>query len=199
MSGLEKFGIIILAAGSSSRLGQPKQLLSYQDKSLLIHTIDASKNAGDGIVVVILGGNYPLIAEHIEHTGIKVVYNSDWEEGISSSIRTGLSVLTQEHKDLEGVILTVCDQPFLTGQVLKALLNEANVSGKSIVASAYGGTLGVPALFTQRHFGDLIALKGKEGAKLILKKYEAQVVSVPFEKGKIDIDTMDDYNRLIAL
>ena len=199
MSALKKYGIIILAAGSSSRLGQPKQLLSYQDKSLLMHTIDASKDAGDGLVVVILGGNYQLIAESIGHTGIKIVYNPDWEQGMSSSIRTGLQGLMDEHADLDGVILTVCDQPFLTARVLIALQNKANISGKDIVASAYGGTLGTPVLFTARHFDGLMALKGREGAKKLLKKYEAELASVPFENGEIDIDTMDDYNRLTAV
>ncbi|SEB00570.1 nucleotidyltransferase family protein [Pedobacter hartonius] len=199
MNSVTKYGIIILAAGPSSRLGQPKQLLSYQDKSLLMHTIDASKNAVDGSVLVILGGNYQLIAESIEHTGIRIVYNPDWEEGMSSSIRKGLQGLMDEHTDLEGVILTVCDQPFLTARVLTALQHKANITGKNIVASAYGGTLGTPVLFTRRHFDDLMALKGPEGAKKLLKKYDEELASVPFENGEIDIDTMDDYNRLTAL
>jgi len=164
-----------------------------------MHTIDASKDAGDGLVVVILGGNYQLIAESIGHTGIKIVYNPDWEQGMSSSIRTGLQGLMDEHADLDGVILTVCDQPFLTARVLIALQNKANISGKDIVASAYGGTLGTPVLFTARHFDGLMALKGREGAKKLLKKYEAELASVPFENGEIDIDTMDDYNRLTAV
>jgi molybdenum cofactor cytidylyltransferase len=199
MNTVRKFGTIVLAAGSSSRMGSPKQLLSYQDKSLLANTIDAAKKTGDGIVVVILGGNYPVIAENIEHTGVKLIYNPDWEEGMSSSIRAGLSALMEEYHDLEGVILTVCDQPFISASLLNVLLGKADTTGKSIVASAYGGTLGTPVLFTQKHFGDLTGLRGKEGAKMLIKKYEAQVASVPFENGEIDIDTMDDYNKLINL
>lgn len=197
MSGLKKVGIIILAAGSSSRLGQPKQLLSYQHKSLLQHTIDAAKNTRDSTVVVILGGNQECIASRIDAEGLSVMSNEAWEEGMSSSIRAGLSALTAAQPDLDGVILTVCDQPFLSSQLLEALLDQAQLTGKSIVASAYNETLGTPVYFGHQYFPDLLALEGKQGAKLLLKKYEAQVVSVPFEKGEIDIDTIEDYQKLI--
>jgi len=195
---IKKTGIIVLAAGSSSRLGQPKQLLSYQDKSLLENTIEAAKVAANSIVVVILGGNYQPVAEHIENTGVRTSYNKDWEEGISSSIRTGLSALTQEYDDLDAVVLAVCDQPFMTAGLLQSLISTANNSDKGIVASSYANTLGTPVLFTAKHFGDLMALKGQDGAKMLLSKYQDEVVSVPFENGEIDIDTPEDYNRLIS-
>ncbi|MET1057572.1 MAG: nucleotidyltransferase family protein [Pedobacter sp.] len=197
MSAILKTGIVILAAGSSSRLGQPKQLLSYQHKSLLARTIEAAKSTRDGIVVVILGEKHAAIAKDVEPSGVRVVYNEGWEEGMSSSIRAGLSALTA-HTELDGVILTVCDQPFLTASVLNALLDAAESSGKSIVASAYGDTLGTPVFFSKQHFEDLLALKGAEGARMLIKKYETQVASLPFEKGEVDIDTLEDYQKLIS-
>jgi len=197
MSAILKTGIVILAAGSSSRLGQPKQLLSYQHKSLLARTIEAAKSTRDGIVVVILGEKHAAIAKDVEPSGVRVVYNEGWEEGMSSSIRAGLSVLTA-HTELDGVILTVCDQPYLTAWVLNALLDAAESSGKSIVASAYGDTLGTPVFFSKQHFEDLLALKGAEGARMLIKKYETQVASLPFEKGEVDIDTLEDYQKLIS-
>lgn len=192
-------GIIVLAAGSSSRLGAPKQLLSYNDKNLLGHVIDEAKKTADARVVVILGGNYQLIAGNINTPGIEVIYNPDWEEGISSSIRAGLAGLTKENKDLDRVILTVCDQPFITADLFKTLITKAGSSGKSIVASAYSGTLGTPVLFAAAHFSDLGNLKGKEGAKILLDKYKENVTSVPFENGEIDIDTPEDYKKLITI
>lgn len=197
MTGAGKFGIIVLAAGSSSRLGAPKQLLSYNDKNLLDHVIEEAKKTADGIVVVILGGNRLQIEENTKTSGITIIYNPDWEEGISSSIRTGLAVLTKENKDLDGVILTVCDQPFITEGLFKTLITNARSTGKSIVASAYSGTLGTPVLFTPVHFSDLENLKGKEGAKILLEKFRENVASVPFENGEIDIDTPEDYKKLI--
>jgi len=195
MSDLKKIGIIILAAGSSSRLGEPKQLLSYQHKSLLGRTIEAAKNTRDAIVLVILGDKHAAIAADIEPHGVHVVYNAGWEEGMSSSVRAGLLELAAA--DIDGVILTVCDQPFLTSAVLEALADQAKHSGKSIVASAYNGILGTPVYFGRAHFKELLALQGAEGAKVLLRKYKAELASVPFEKGEIDIDTKDDYQKLI--
>ena len=190
-------GVIILAAGSSSRLGQPKQLLSYQHKSLLDNTIDEAKKATDGAVLVILGGNHEQIKNNITRTDISIVYNPDWEEGMSSSIRLGLAVLKKENEGLQNVILAVCDQPFVTAQIFRELINEAESSGKGIVASSYGGTLGTPVLFDQRYFSELALLKGTEGAKKVVTKFKENVASVTFEKGEIDIDTPEDYNRLL--
>jgi molybdenum cofactor cytidylyltransferase len=197
MAALQKVGILILAAGPSSRLGSPKQLLSYQDKTLLNHTIDAAKTAQDGIVVVILGGNHELIKDHIDEKEIMITYNSQWEGGMSSSIRAGLYDLVREHKDLDAVILAVCDQPFITAELFDALVLEANTSGKSIVASSYGDTLGTPVLFAEKYFAELSRLKGKQGAKAMVAKYDDEVAVVPFDKGHIDIDTPEDYTRLI--
>lgn len=198
MSILKRFGVLVLAAGSSSRLGSPKQLLSYQDKSLLDITIEAAKNIKKGPVVVILGGNYDLIKHTIDHSTVHLVYNANWAEGLSSSISLGMDRLTLEDKDLDGVILTVCDQPFLTGEILEALIIKGEASGKSIVASSYAATLGVPVLFYKCYFNELSVLKGREGAKALIFKYKNEVASVPFEKGEIDIDTPDDYTKLIS-
>jgi molybdenum cofactor cytidylyltransferase len=197
MTGQGCFGILVLAAGSSSRLGKPKQLLSYKDKNLLSNTIDEAKKSADGKVVVILGGNYQLIEAHINDPEINVVYNTGWEEGISSSVRAGLSELNRANPDAAGLILTVCDQPFITEQVFNNLIGTFRTSGKSIIASTYAGTLGTPVLFSKIYFGDLMALKGKEGAKKLLEKYKENVAAVPFEKGEIDIDTPEDYSRLL--
>ena len=197
MNDSKKIGIIVLAVGSSTRLGEPKQLLSYQHKSLLDLTTDAAKKVAYGRVVVILGGNYEKIERHINHSGVKVVYNPDWEEGMSTSIRTGLQHVMQESKGLDGVIITVCDQPLITGEIFASLIEKSLSTSKTIVASAYAGTLGVPVLFSKDRFLDLALLNGQQGAKVLLERYKEEVVSVPFENGAVDIDTPEDYIKLI--
>lgn len=94
--------------------------------------------------------------------------------------------------------MAVCDQPFVTSAVFENLISESKKTGKEIAASAYSETLGTPVLFHKKYFPELLALKGKEGAKKLIKKYAEDVVAVPFEKGNIDIDTEEDYNQLIS-
>jgi molybdenum cofactor cytidylyltransferase len=195
---MQKTAILILAAGSSSRLGQPKQLLSYQHKTLLQNTIEAAQMVSAEKVLVILGDNHDVISAGIASTGVKTVFNEDWEIGMSSSIRLGLARLLVEDTTLDAVILTVCDQPFITDKVFRALLAEARTSVRSIIASSYSGTLGTPVLFGRKYFEELALLEGIEGAKTLLIKYHDQVANVPFDKGEIDIDTPEDYNKLIS-
>lgn len=193
-----KIAILILAAGSSSRMGQPKQLLSYDHKTLLGNTVDAAKKSAAEKVLVILGDNHEAIAEGIAAADVKTVYNDDWKSGMSSSIRVGLAQLLTEDTTLDAVILTVCDQPFISEKIFRALMGEARTSVRSIIASAYSGTLGTPVLFGRSHFEELALLQGTEGAKTLLKKYKDQVAALPFENGEIDIDTPEDYNKLIS-
>lgn len=193
---MKKTGILILAAGSSSRLGQPKQLLSYRHKTLLGNTIEAAIKAVNRRVLVILGSNHQVIANNIDQFDVSTVYNPDWEDGISSSIRTGLAEMLLANEDLDAVILSVCDQPFITQSVFEDLIIEAAASNKSIIASAYGEVLGTPVLFDRQHFDALSLLRGNSGAKTLLIKYKDQVAPVSFDKGEIDIDTPEDYSRL---
>lgn len=198
MTKLGNIGVLVLAAGSSSRLGSAKQLLSFQHKSLLDITIDAAKGAATGRIIVILGGNHQLIESAVKQPEVRLMFNPDWEEGISSSIRLGITAFLEEENNPDAVILTVCDQPYISSGLLKTLIEKAEVEGKSIVSSAYEETFGVPVLFHQQYFRELAGLKGKEGAKTLLRKYREEVSTVPFEDGGIDIDTPEDYMRLLT-
>ena len=188
-------GLIILAAGSSSRLGKPKQNLVFQGDTLLQRTIKAALAADCQQVTVVLGAN----ASAIEHTmtpgSVQIIHNADWEEGMSSSIRHGLAALLKVDPQLQAVILMLCDQPFADTSIINQLI-QASANNKSIIASAYNGTIGPPALFNKSHFNELLALQGNEGAKKLLLQYADEVYKVPFPLGMIDIDTIGDYERL---
>jgi len=190
-------GIIILAAGSSSRLGKPKQLLEYNGYTLLRNTIIQAKLVPDSFVVVITGAYKDLMDKELAYTAAKVVHNPHWEEGMAQSITLGLYTLRASNPKIEACIFTVCDQPYVTTQIFKALLDAHITSGKGIVASAYAETLGTPVLFGSNYFNDLLSLKGHEGAKKIVAKFSDDTASIPFEKGAVDIDTIEDYNNLI--
>lgn len=193
-----KTGIIILAAGNSSRLGRPKQLLAYKHTTLLKNTINAASSLPNQIIILVTGSNHEVIKKELNSTEVKIGYNQDWESGMSSSIVKGLNDLLLISPDIKKCIISVCDQPFITHSVFENLIGEYNKTGKGIVTSSYAETVGTPVLFDKKYFKDLLELKGREGAKKIISKFSNDIVSVPFPKGDIDIDTEEDYNKLFS-
>ena len=195
MPQVNNIGVVILAAGASSRMGKPKQLLEYDEKNLLQNTIDAAKGSAANSVIVVLGANADLIAKEIDATTIHIE-NKDWEEGMASSIRTGLSALLKLFPATDAVIFLVCDQPHISPGVIKELMNSQRKTGKPIVTCNYGETIGPPALFHKSLFHELMQLKGDTGARKIIQQHRDDVATVLFTKGKIDIDTNEDYQAL---
>lgn len=189
-------GIVILAGGSSSRLGEPKQLLIHDGKSLLQKSIDAAISSDADPVIVVLGANAEQISAEINKSKAQVIINSAWEEGMASSIRIGINELLFNSPSAEAVILMVCDQPFITAGLINELINTRKQTGKPIVSCNYGEAIGPPALFHRSVFNELMQLKGDVGARKIIRHHHDDVATVVFGKGKFDIDTRDDYTAL---
>ena len=190
-------GIIILAAGSSSRLGSTKQLLHFKGKTLLKHTVEEAAEAGAQPVVVVTGANADEVSKEIQNEKVEIVFNKNWEQGMASGIVIGLKNAIRLSKELENIIITVCDQPFVSSSLFQQLFQRQNKSAKHIVASAYADTVGTPALFTIKYFDALMGLTGDQGAKGLLKKYSEDLATVDFPDGYIDIDTQEDYENLL--
>ncbi|HTD39640.1 MAG TPA: nucleotidyltransferase family protein [Mucilaginibacter sp.] len=193
---IKNCSVIILAAGQSSRLGKPKQLLRYQNKTLLQHVIDTAKRSLAQSVIVVLGCGIDAILNVTDTTGLYVAKNEDWQSGMASTIRCGITALQNEDPTADAAILMVCDQPFVTAGLLNSLIEKQNETSRPIVASKYNDTLGTPALFHERFFPQLTDLKGDTGAKKIMMQNADLLASVPFLNGGIDIDTLDDYEAL---
>jgi molybdenum cofactor cytidylyltransferase len=191
-------GLIILAAGESGRLGQPKQNLLFQNKTLLQRAIETGLNSKCRPVIVVLGANASVIDPAIQHASVKIIYNPDWKEGMASSIRTGIKEI-EKNKAMDSVLIMLCDQPFVDLALVNDMLRKQQETGKAIIACSYKATIGVPVLFSRSLFAELLLLKGHEGAKTILKDHPHDMITIQFDKGNIDIDTMDDYERLINL
>jgi molybdenum cofactor cytidylyltransferase len=190
---MNNFGIILLAAGGSSRLGRPKQLLPYGNKTLVQHVLDTALAASPKQMVMVTGAHRELAPEN---DSFHTIHNADWKEGIASSIRCGLHAILKNEPGLEAVIFIVCDQPYISATLLKELTDAHAVTGKEIVASAYADTVGIPALFGKSFFTALLQLKGDEGAKRIIMQNPESVAVVGFPQGNIDIDTAGDYAAL---
>jgi len=184
--------LIILAAGNSSRLGKPKQNLPYQNKTLLQHVIDEGSKANLYPIIVVEGSTKLQVSENIY-----LVKNNNWDQGMGSSISTGISALLKIQPKTELLILTVCDQPFISAHLFKELIDKHMEKSTGIVASAYTETMGTPVLFSKKYYDDLLNLKGQEGAKRLIQNYQDDVSLVQFPQGNIDIDTLTDYTNLI--
>ena len=195
---MSSIGIIILAAGGSSRMGSPKQLLPFRGRTLLDHAATAALDAGCGPVAVVLGAHSDQLNPQLDGLDVAVTFNSEWEQGMGGTIRIGLTRLLETHSGhLEAVILMLCDQPAVSSDVLQQLSVAYRSTDAPVVASAYGGTLVVPALFRADLFPELLALTGAEGARQILRRHRPEAVTVSFPEGTLDIDTAEDYAALI--
>ncbi|MES2268434.1 MAG: nucleotidyltransferase family protein [Bacteroidota bacterium] len=188
--------IVILAAGSSSRMGKPKQNLLYKGQTLLEKIIRSSEAASDNVIIV-LGANYDVIKATIKDTHSEILYNNDWELGMSSSIKLAVSHIKQKYTDEEGVIFAVCDQPYVTSALLTQIIETADKVKQGVIACSYNGTVGVPALFKKAYYSNLLKLSGQEGAKKIIEQHPQDVFSIPFRLGSADIDTEEDFNNLL--
>ena len=189
-------GIIILAAGSSSRLGQPKQNLVYKGRTLLQRAVETALSSVCEPIVVVLGGNADLIQSTLENYSIEIVMNADWAEGMASSIRTGLTKLLNINQKIDSVILMLCDQPLVDTYLLNLLI--AAKAHEGVCASYYNDTVGPPVLFDAVYFDDLLKLQGAEGAKKVIQLYAEKVKQIPFALGSVDVDTMEDYEKIVG-
>ena len=188
--------IVILAAGTSSRLGSPKQLLIYNNKTLLQHAVDTALATGCKKVMVVLGAHFQLLKNELANQPVEIIENKNWQEGMASSIRYALQNITIAGFQPECVIFMVCDQPFVTESLLLSLLKKGEETGLPIIASSYGDKAGTPALFSKSMFKPLLELKGDKGARALLEAHPGLVAVVPFAKGIIDVDTVTDYELL---
>lgn len=188
-------GVIVLAAGASSRLGKPKQSLLYKGKTLLQHTISTALASPAQPVVVVLGANEEVL--ETKDSDVQVVVNAQWQEGMASSIRCGLEAFTRRSSTADGIILMVCDQPFVTAMLLNHLVEAHQKTGKPIVASGYDNTFGPPVFFHHTFFEELRTLTGDTGARSIVRRHKDAAEIIPFPQGSFDIDTEADYNRLL--
>ena len=192
-------GLVILAAGASTRLGTPKQLLRYGEKSLLFRAAQTAVASVCEPVVIVLGAYAELLKQEVQDLPVQVVENPHWQEGMGASIGTGIEAINTFSDNIEAVVLMLCDQPFVSVDFINKLVESSRLTKHSIVASQYQGTLGVPALFKCALFGELLSLKSAEGAKKVIAKYSGEVDSVAFANGVIDIDTPGDYEAFLKI
>jgi molybdenum cofactor cytidylyltransferase len=191
---INDIAIVILAAGNSSRLGRPKQLLEYDGKSLLRRAVDIAIEVSSN-VLVITGSSAEQMSNELHGSAAQVIRNEQWKEGIASSIRLGVEESMNRVPLIRGILFMVSDQPFVSEHLLKEIINKGN-AGSQIVASAYGDSLGIPAYFEKGFFSTLLGLSGDNGAKKLILQHLQSAARIEFPEGNIDIDTQKDYEML---
>ena len=174
---------VVLAAGASARLGEPKQLVKLAGETLLERAVRTAREAGCSPVVVVLGVAYEEILGRSRLGDTVRVINAEWAEGMASSIRLGVQALGTVARHANGVVLMACDQPAVTSAHLRALVASGDVT-----ASAYAGRRGVPAYFPASTFAALMELRGDRGARELLRTAQA----IELTNGELDVDTAAD-------
>jgi molybdenum cofactor cytidylyltransferase len=197
MAAETNFGIVLLAAGGSSRLGRPKQKLLYNGQSLLQHAIKEASASRASSTVVVLGANAAILQEELDGASAEVAINYRWEEGMASSINCGVRTLMRLNPAMDGLIIMLCDQPFVGAALLNELILVYEKTDKPIITCGFAGTYGPPTFFQKNLFPDLLQLNGDVGARSLLWKYGDKVEAIDFPAGSVDVDTEADYLRLV--
>jgi molybdenum cofactor cytidylyltransferase len=191
-------GAIVLAAGSSSRMGVPKQTLRFHGQSMLRRAALAALGAGCRPVIVVTGAHAEQSRGELRGLDVLEVVNALWETGMGSSIRAGVEGLLGAEPAAAAAVVLLCDQPHLTSEIISGLVTAHGATGRPVVASEYGGSFGVPALFGRALFDELARLEGAAGAKQVIKRHASEAHFLPFPGGEVDVDTPDDFMRLTA-
>lgn len=188
-----RFGAVILAAGASTRMGRPKQLLALDGQTLLVRTVEAALASEAWPVVVVLGANAEAIEPTLARHPVLIVENEAWAEGMASSLRAGIQTLRQFSRALDAAVIALCDQPAFSADTIAQLVAAQRMTGRSIVAARYAGRQGAPALFLREHFPTLAALTGEAGARDLLNGDPARVAAVELPELALDLDTPADF------
>jgi len=188
--------ILILAAGASTRMNTPKQLLPLGTTTFITRAIDVAKATSAKSVYVVLGAHGDLIKKTIDPT-IPIILNTNWELGLGSSIAKGVQVLQQSTIEWDGILVMLVDQPSINTPYLNTLIGHFNTGNSGIVATGYPHGPGVPALFSSLYFNELITLDRDFGAKYMLKKYATDTQTIDANGKTEDIDTPEAYRKYI--
>jgi len=192
-------GVVLLAAGGSSRLGRPKQLVLHQGKTLMRRAAEAAVAAECGPVVVVLGAQREAVASELTGLPVRLVEHPEWSAGPGGSLVAGVRALTAGDAAapaVDAVLVMLCDQLRVDSAHLRALVEAWRRTGAAVVASAYEETRGVPALFSRAVFPELGALGPEQGARGVIAREPSRVMEVPLPGGGEDVDTAADLARL---
>lgn len=194
---MNEIPVLLLAAGGSSRMGQPKQLLPWGNTTLIEHQIQSLIKTGNPVNVV-LGSGADLIIPIIKDYKINVFINNDWKSGMGGSLSLGISQIMKLYPNTAGTLITLLDQPLITASYYEKMLGLYKPGLQQILAShSASGWTGVPVLFDRHYFEELKKLKKDEGAKKVIRQHEENLIVVDCDEIMEDMDTPESYELLL--
>ena len=193
----DRIAIILLAAGGSARMGRPKQLLPFEGSTLLRRAAETALATPCRPVVAVLGAAAAESARELAGLDVQTFENANWSAGMGSTLKVGVRHATELDPELDAVLIMLCDQPLITPADLGRLLEARVAHSAPIVATAYPGSPGVPAVFSRAAFPDLLALDDATGAKALLRAAGDRLLTVAIPAALVDVDTPHDYVCLL--
>lgn len=192
-----KITALIIAAGPSRRMGEPKQLLAWKNSTLLGHTIEQLKFSKVNEVITVLGAHFDAVEKEIKKYKTPILKNEHWQKGMGTSISCGINHL-MEKENRDAVLICLADQPFIDTVYYNKLINSFYEHPSQLIATKYDNRGGVPAIFPNKYFNSLSKLNDDYGAKEILKT-EKDIILISGAKNLVDIDTYKDYRQVLEL
>ena len=189
--------VLILAAGKSSRMGNIKQLLKIEGKTLIENAIETSMKIEKTSTLCVLGAHAAEIKKKVDLSNVDVTINKDYELGLSSSIISGIKHLQKQKKQFDGIFLLLADQPAIKLAYYQEMVALFSKEKKKIIASRYENRFGVPAIFPKSFIENLLAIKGDKGAKEFLQKNKKEILSPKTLVNLVDIDTPKEYKSYL--
>jgi CTP:molybdopterin cytidylyltransferase MocA len=187
------FDALVLAAGGSKRLGRNKQLVEIEGVPLVRRAAAAAFAAGAGRVLVVTGFEAERIGAALAELPVTLVHNPDWERGMGGSLAAGVRAAPEA----AALMTILADQYAVPLAHLHDLAVEAARARATIVATAYAGTVGAPAVFKAAHFPELLALPPAAGAKHLCAKHADELLAIPCPAAALDLDTPDDLRQIV--
>ena len=195
---MSKTAILILAAGESKRMGEPKQLLPYNNSTLLLHTIEQANSIKYADVFIVIGAHFSDVFKSIRGQKATILKNNNWEDGMGSSISKGVELIKKKN-NYDRVLVTLADTPLITQEHYEGLISLSHETGKRIILTNYEEVSGVPAIFDKSLFNELSILSDNEGAKPVVIKYKKEVLEMTSKIPFFDVDTKEAYQKLLKL
>lgn len=192
-----KIAVVILAAGESSRMHQLKQLLPWGKTTLLGNAIQVAKDCKADNIYTVLGAQANDIRVHLKENDVDWILNKKWKQGMGTSIACAVNHLMNSKQHFDGILFTLCDQPFITATYLNKIIDTFNISDNGIIATAYETNSGVPVLFDKIYFEELGGLSCNTGARKIIKDRSENVESLSPEGIEKDLDTFEEYKQAL--